>query len=83
MPVKPKLRPINETRKPNGQLTSETAYRLKQRQAGLASARKRTDGFAPLIEAGRAYHAKQRIQGLICKLSNLGVECECMRRWLD
>src|SRR5215472_8599372 len=44
-----KLRPINETRRANGQLTAETAMRLNKRRGGLASAAKnRLNGFQNL-----------------------------------
>lgn len=76
------LKEINATRKPNGQLTSETAYRLKQRAAGLARARSRTDGFKPLIDAARLSNTRRRIQGLQAKIISLGLDCEHVRAWL-
>lgn len=49
-----KLRPINETRAEHGKFTSETAYRLMRRKAGLARARQmKADGYA-LLNAVRA-----------------------------
>lgn len=70
------LAKINLTRKPNGQLSSETAYLLMQRRAGLARARSRTDGFKCLIDAGRKAARKRQLLGLLSKLANLGIECE-------
>src|SRR5262245_24947267 len=47
-----KLRPINDTRGPNGQFTSETAFRLHQRRAALHRVRQnRAEGFQQLAEA--------------------------------
>jgi hypothetical protein len=49
----PKLRPINDTRGPHGQFTSETALRLLRRRGGLARAKQlRARGFRDL-EYGR------------------------------
>ena len=49
-----KLRPINETRRPDGTMTSETAYRLLKRRGGLArAAQQRADGFKMLAEMRR------------------------------
>ena len=46
------LRPINETRRADGTLTSETASRLLRRRGGLASAALlRADGFRQLERA--------------------------------
>lgn len=43
------LRPIDETRRPDGTLTSETARRLLSRRGGLARAKQRSeDGFKML-----------------------------------
>jgi hypothetical protein len=47
-----KLRPINETRRSDGTLTSETAYRLLKRRGGLARAKQmRAEGFITLKQA--------------------------------
>ena len=47
-----KLRPINETRRPDGTMTSETAYRLLKRRGGLAGAAVlRARGFRDLEKA--------------------------------
>ena len=47
-----KLRPINETRRPDGTLTSETARRLLSRRGGLKTAALlRQDGFKQLVRA--------------------------------
>jgi hypothetical protein len=46
-----KLRPIDETRGPRGQFTSETAFRLYCRKGGLARARQqKADGYKMLNE---------------------------------
>ena len=46
-----KLRPIDETRGPHGQFTSETAFRLYCRKGGLARARQqKADGYKMLNE---------------------------------
>ena len=45
------LRPIDETRGPRGQFTSETAFRLYCRKGGLARARQqKADGYKMLNE---------------------------------
>lgn len=45
------LRPINETRRPDGTLTSETARRLLSRRGGLARANQQAeDGYKMLAE---------------------------------
>jgi len=45
------LRPINQTRRANAQLTAETAYRLLKRRGGLARAKQQAaDGFKMLAE---------------------------------
>jgi hypothetical protein len=47
--VSRKLREINKTRRPDGTLTSETAYRLMKRRGGLArAAQLRANGFRDL-----------------------------------
>lgn len=77
------LRPIEETRKPNGQFSSEYMHRFRQHQAGLASARARAHtGYAPLIAAGRIHSHRRKLIGLLSKLSILGIECECMAKLL-
>lgn len=43
MPRNRKLRPINETRRPDGKMTSETAARLLRRRGGLNSAKRRRE----------------------------------------
>lgn len=46
------LRPINETRRADGTLTSETARRLLSRRGGIANAQRlRLDGFRQLEKA--------------------------------
>lgn len=43
------LRPIDETRRPDGTMTSETAYRLLERRGGLASAKQHSaEGYKML-----------------------------------
>jgi hypothetical protein len=58
------LPPINDTRGEDGRFTSETAFRLKQRKAGLAAARYwRAHGFENLElarEARSRYAALRR-----------------------
>ena len=45
------LRPIDETRRPDGTLTSETARRLLSRRSGLARAKQQSeDGYKMLAE---------------------------------
>ena len=45
------LRPINETRRPDGTLTSETARRLLSRRGGLARAKQQSeDGYKMLAQ---------------------------------
>jgi hypothetical protein len=68
------VRPINETRRPDGTLTSETAYRLLKRRGGLARAHQlRQDGFKALAEMReksiliRSLKAKQRARCVQCK----------------
>ena len=76
LPMPPKLKPINECRKPNGQLSSEAARRLLKRRGGLARAHSRTDGFAPLIAGARKAARRSRFLSLLTKLQSIGFECE-------
>ena len=63
MPRRKDLRPINETRRPDGTLTSETARRLLSRRGGRARAMERsqrkTGGYSmesvPVALAGRSF----------------------------
>ena len=68
------LRPINQTRRPDGTLTSETAYRLLKRRGGLArAAQMRADGFITLKQGRensilvRTLKAKRRSKCDQCK----------------
>lgn len=77
-----KLKPINECRKPNGQLTSEGAYRLLQSRRGKLGAKARMakpDFYSSFVQAGHRARRKLYLLGLIAKLSALGVECEHTR----
>lgn len=47
-------RSINETRRANGQLTSETAYRLKRSRAGKAMQRKHREAILARLDSMRA-----------------------------
>ena len=69
-----RLRPIDETRRPDGTLTSETAYRLLKRRGGLArAAQMRPEGFITLKQARensivvRTLKAKRRSKCDPCK----------------
>src|SRR5882757_7378668 len=68
------LRPIDETRRPDGTLTSETAYRLLKRRGGLArAAQMRAEGFITLKQGRensilvRTLKAKRRSKCDQCK----------------
>lgn len=56
------LRPINETRRPDGTLTSETAYRLLKRRGGLARAAALTKRATPArgCQSRKANRGKRR-----------------------
>ena len=69
-----KFRPINETRRPDGTLTSETARRLLCRRGGLKRAQQlRVEGFKLLDEIRlksnlmRSAKAAVKRQCLVCK----------------
>jgi hypothetical protein len=64
------LRPIDETRRPDGTLTSETAYRLLKRRGGLARARQQAaDGYKML--------AQMRSKSNLVRSLNAAVRRDC------
>ena len=66
------LRPIDETRRPNGTLTSETARRLLSRRGGLARAKQQSaDGYKMLAE--------MREKSLLARSLKAGVRRDCHR----
>lgn len=56
----PKLRPINETRRANGQLTSETGARLLRRRGGLHTQQRHRQSILERL-------ARMRIKSLITR----------------
>jgi hypothetical protein len=67
-----KLCPINETRRPDGTLTSETARRLLSRRGGLARAKQqRADGYKMLAE--------MREKSLLMRSLKAAVRRDCHR----
>lgn len=67
----PKLRPINETRRANGQLTSETAKRLKSRRGGINNFKRNQAIILPRL-------ASNRIKSIITRRSKALTEQSCM-----
>jgi len=71
------LHPINDTRGSGGRFTSETAFRLNQRKAGLAAARANGErGFPNLKLAWRQRSinaARRRLAKLIRELVEYGL----------
>jgi hypothetical protein len=66
------LRPINETRRPDGTLTSETARRLLSRRGGLARAKQQSaDGYKMLAE--------MREKSLLMRSLKAAVRRDCQR----
>jgi hypothetical protein len=74
------LQRANALRKPNGRLSSEAAYILFQRRAGIASAQARShSGFKTLIDAARKSARRRMLLRLLTEALNLGIECPCMK----
>lgn len=71
------LRPINDTRGADGRFTSETAFRLNQRKAGLAAARANSERGFPNLELARRQRsinaARRRLAKLISELVEYGL----------
>jgi len=71
------LRPINDTRGADGRFTSETAFRLRQRKAGLAGARANSDRGFPNLKLARRQRsinsARRRLANLIQELIEYGL----------
>jgi hypothetical protein len=68
-----RLRPIDETRRPDGTLTSETAYRLLKRRGGLARAtQQRADGFKMLAEMRRKSNLVRSLNALDAIATTVG-----------
>jgi hypothetical protein len=70
------LRPINDTRGAGGCFTSETAFRLKQRKAGLAAARYWEEREFTNLERARQQRslntARRRLRKMIRELVEYG-----------
>ncbi len=71
------LRPINDTRGPAGCFTSETAFRLNQRKAGLAAARANSERGFPNLKLARRQRsinaARRRLAKLVHELVEYGL----------
>lgn len=76
---KTKLRPINETRRPNGQLTSETAARLHSSKGGKACQRKHRNDILPRLAIGRTNSIATRRAQALSKFT-CG-DCQSLRAW--
>jgi hypothetical protein len=71
------LRPINDTRGADGRFTSETAFRLNQRKAGLAGARANSERGFPNLKLARRQRsintARRRLAKIIRELVEYGL----------
>ena len=71
------LRPINDTRGAGGRFTSETAFRLNQRKAGLAAARANGERGFPNLKLARQRRsinaARRRLAKIIRELIEYGL----------
>jgi hypothetical protein len=68
------LRPINDTRGADGRFTGETAFRLNQRKAGLASARANGERGFPNLKLARRQRSKNAARRRLAKMVQEFVE---------